>query len=192
MKGFQSRHAEDTDFLFRFNAGAHTLVENPEVLTRYRKHEQAGVEPQKMDDRLGILEDHVRLLERYAQVRPVDPLPHRHLAMLYLEWDDKSRAIEHLEFLDASEQKSASYAIELARRYAAVSEWDLAWAKITRATQLSPFDPGHRELAATVALRRNDLPSAERHILALTELEPQHELHKKRLEAVRRKMDGEG
>jgi len=61
------RHAEDTDFLFRFNAGEHRLVENPAPLTRYRKHEQEGVAPQKMDDRLGILEDHVRLLERYAE-----------------------------------------------------------------------------------------------------------------------------
>ncbi len=134
----------------------------------------------------------VPLLEHYARVRPVDPLPHRHLARLYLESDDKSRAIEHLEFLDAREQSSPSYAIELARRYAAISEWDRAWAKISRATQISPFDAGHRELAATVALRRGDYASAERHIVALTELEPQHELHQKRLEAVRRKMSGEG
>jgi len=66
------RHSEDTEFLFRFNLNAHRLLENPEVLTLYRKHEQEGVEPQKMDNALGILKDNLRVLERYAD-RAADP-----------------------------------------------------------------------------------------------------------------------
>ena len=122
----------------------------------------------------------------------MDPSPHRYLARLYLDIDQGESAIPHLEFLDGREQKTAAYAIELARQYAAIKDWDNAWDKISRAVEIAPFDPGHRELAATVALRRGDYVAAERHILALTELEPQHELHKKRLEAVRKRRRGEG
>ncbi|MDX2115460.1 MAG: hypothetical protein SFZ24_07550 [Planctomycetota bacterium] len=131
----------------------------------------------------------IPLLERYAAARPVDPMPHRHLARLYLAGPEPEKAIEHLEYLDAREQKSAAYAVELSRRYAALEEWDRAGAKAERATQIAPFDPAHREFAATVAIRRGDLATAERHVLALTELEPQQPIHKQRLERVRAMRD---
>lgn len=132
----------------------------------------------------------VSLLERYAAACIVDPLPHRQLAKLYLDEDfgTKSDAIPHLEYLDAREVNSAAYAIALARRYAARQQWQLAKNKAERATQVSPFDADYRELAATVALKMNDLKTAERHILALTDLEPDREIHTKRLAAVREKM----
>lgn len=137
----------------------------------------------------------VPLVERYAKARPVDPKPHRLLARMYLEAADAdvsqlatqaAAAIPHLEFLDAREQKSPTLAMELARRYAATGQLALAKAKAERATQISPFDPRPRELAATIALQSKDLVNAERHIVALTKIEPDREIHARRLEAIAR------
>ncbi len=127
-------------------------------------------------------------LEAYAAARPIAEEPHRLLARIYLGSDDHATrlgAIEHLEFLDAREQRSAAYAIELARLYASASEWDLASAKSERATTIAPFDADVRELAARIAIKSGRLGDAERHILALTQIEPDRELHTRRLEAVR-------
>jgi tetratricopeptide (TPR) repeat protein len=130
------------------------------------------------------------LLERYAELRPVDPMPHRQLARLYLRSDTPQRAVPHLEFLDAREVWSDTYAIELARLHAAAGRWDNATAKAERATHVSPFDPGNREVAAQVALGRRDFATAERHLLALVDLEPGQKRHVERLEALRRMSGG--
>ncbi|MBX3359726.1 MAG: hypothetical protein KF745_15000 [Phycisphaeraceae bacterium] len=129
----------------------------------------------------------VPLLERYAAARPVDPLPHRLLAKYYLagNGDGPDAAIPHLEYLDAREQKSPAYAAELARRYAATGNWDAAFAKAERATQIAPYDPQERELAASVAIKKSDFAAAERHLTALTQLEPDRPIHKQRLEALK-------
>lgn len=132
----------------------------------------------------------MELLERYARVRAVDPMPHRVLARFYLETDESSRAIGHLEYLDAREQRSAVYAVELARLYAAAGEWEKAQAKALRAIGIAPFDGDHRELAATVAIRRGDLAGAELQLVALSELEPERKQHQKRLEALRKMRAG--
>ncbi|MBL0921409.1 MAG: hypothetical protein IBJ10_04685 [Phycisphaerales bacterium] len=152
--------------------------EHPDLLEAVLQHElaQTGGEP---------TQDMVELLTRYAAARPVDPLPHRHLARLRLASDDPSSAIPHLEYLDVREQKSAAYAIELSRRYAAIQDLDRADAKALRATQIAPFNASYREFAARVALLRKDYAAAERHIAALTELEPDRPEHAQRLERVR-------
>jgi tetratricopeptide (TPR) repeat protein len=133
------------------------------------------------------------LIERYAAARPVDPKPHRLLARMYLAQADAdpaalaaeaAKAIPHLEFLDQREQKTATYAMELARRYAATGEMARATAKAERATQIDPFNPRPRELAATIAIQAKDFATAERHIRALTLIEPDREIHKQRLEAL--------
>lgn len=129
------------------------------------------------------------LLERYAAARSVDPKPHRLLAQLYLDSGEWERAIPHLEYLDAREQKTPAYATELARRYAARREMPGAMAKAERATQLAPYDARPRELAAAVAIQAGELRTAERHILALTMLEPDRAIHRDRLEAIRKRID---
>lgn len=135
------------------------------------------------------------LLERYAQARPVDPKPHRLLAQYFLASTDSSdagKAIAQLEYLDAREQKTPAYAIELAKRYfARNAPGDLAnaMAKAERATQVSPYSAPPRELAATIAIKAGDLAAAERHILALTILEPTRPIHQQRLEAVRKMLN---
>lgn len=135
------------------------------------------------------------LILKYAAARPVDPKPHRLLAKMYLDeaasdpallGSQAARAIPHLEYLDAREQRTPLYAMELARRYAALGDFTKASAKAERATQIAPYDARPRELAATVAIQSKDLPTAERHIVALTVLEPDREIHRKRLEAVRK------
>jgi len=134
----------------------------------------------------------VPLLERYAAARPVDPLPHQLLARIYLSaaagatinGKGPEGAIEHLEYLDAREQGSATYAAELARQYSARQDWPRAMAKAERAATIAPYDADYRELAATVALRQKDYQTALRHITALTLLEPGREIHTRRLEAV--------
>lgn len=140
------------------------------------------------------------LLERYAKARPVDPLPHQTLAKLYLALkpdeeiggEGSKGAIPHLEYLDAREQGSPTYAAELARLYAALKEWDKAAAKAERATTIAPYDAQLRELAATVALQHKDYPTALRHITALTVLEPDRAIHKQRLEAIKKRMTDAG
>lgn len=134
----------------------------------------------------------IPLLERYAEARPVDPLPHRLLARLYLNGAGAGpeAAIPHLEYLDARETNSPTYAVELARRYAAAKRLEEAAAKAERATRIAPFDADYRELAAALALQNGDHDGAERHIRALTVIEPDREVHKQRLEAVRRLRGG--
>lgn len=128
--------------------------------------------------------DLLPLLERYAAARPVDPMPHKLLASYHLASATPERAVPHLEYLDAREQHSPGYAAELARRHAAAGDMTRAVEKATRATQIAPYDPSYRELAATIALRAGDRAMAERHIRALTTLEPDREIHKRRLEAL--------
>jgi len=126
------------------------------------------------------------LLERYAAARPVDPMPHRLLAKVYLASSEPARAIPHLEYLDAREQYSAAYAAELARRYGAIGEFAAAGRYAERATMIAPFNGNYRELAATVAIRLKDWDTAERHLTALVDLEPTRDVHKRRLEALGR------
>lgn len=135
----------------------------------------------------------IPLLERYAAVRPVDPLPHKLLARLYMasSAETEDRAIEHLEYLDAREQNSPAYAAELARRYGALKRYEPAEAKAERATQIAPFNASMRELAATASLLAGDLGAAERHIAALTVLEPDRPVHAQRLQKVREKRGAE-
>lgn len=139
-------------------------------------------------------EEMVPLLERYAKARPVDPLPHKLMVKLYTEraagedWaaDRAAKAVPHLEYLDAREQGSPAFAAELARAYLVLGNKEGAAAKADRACTIAPYDAGLRELAATIALTRKDYAAAERHIVALTKLEPDREIHRKRLEAVRK------
>lgn len=131
----------------------------------------------------------IPLLERYAAARPADPAPRRHLARLALRGemeDSPARVLEHLEYLDSREMRSPAYALALAERYAKKGEMDAAWAKARRAAMMAPFDAGVREQAARIALLRGDRDAAERELVALTVIEPDRELHARRLEALRR------
>ena len=57
--------AEDTAFLFDFNTQGLKLVENPDVLALYCKHDGSEAEPQKIDSRCTLATDHIALLESF-------------------------------------------------------------------------------------------------------------------------------
>ncbi len=178
----------------------------PEMVTKwleqYPRHPDAlelAVDNAVLQNKGRATPDIELLINRYAAARPVDPKPHRLLARMYLEAaatdganlnEQAAKAIPHLEFLDQREQKLPTYAMELARRYGALGDLAKAGASAERATQIDPFNPVPRELAATIAIQSKDLASAERHIEALTQIEPTRDIHKQRLEAIR-KMRGE-
>lgn len=128
------------------------------------------------------------LIERCAQARPGDPTPHKLLAALFLDESspahDAAKAIEHLEFLDAREQNSASLSVQLARLYAAKGDWDKAWAKAIRACTVAPYEAANREFAATVAIKRGDFDGAKWQLEALKILEPDRPIHAQRLRAL--------
>lgn len=153
--------------------------DHPDLLELYLQ-EQITINGGVIDERL------IELLERYAAARPVDPMPHQNLARLYLDSDEPWRAIPHLEFLDARENYSAAYASRLARLHTARGNREKAFEYATRATRVAPFDATNREIAAAASIQAGELREAERHILALTEIEPDREQHRLRLDAVRR------
>ena len=134
----------------------------------------------------------IEIARRLANARPVATSAHRVLARHHLaEWEagrsDGVQAIEHLEFLDAREVHSPTFATQLARLYASVDDWDMALRKAERATHLSPFDADYRELAASVAIRSQRLDRARHHIEALIRIEPDRTIHQRRLEALRQR-----
>jgi hypothetical protein len=131
-----------------------------------------------------IDEEMVGLLEAMSRARPVAELPHRLLARHFLETGQPDEAIEHLEFLDVRASYEPAFAASLAELYAQRNEDELATAKAERATQVSPFDPRLRELAARVAIATDRLSDARRHIEALILLEPDRQQHFRRLEAI--------
>ncbi|MBL4810468.1 MAG: hypothetical protein JKY43_10485 [Phycisphaerales bacterium] len=137
-------------------------------------------------DRLS--DEQLTLLEQIILVRPVDEMPHKRLARHYLASEsvgDRARAIPHLEFLDAREVHSVAYADQLAELYALAGNHELALAKAIRTTRIAPFDARAREQAARMALLNNDLNMAEHHLNALISIEPDREVHKRRLESLK-------
>ncbi|MBZ0172572.1 MAG: hypothetical protein K8E66_09355, partial [Phycisphaerales bacterium] len=177
--------AADIGFVKRWR---HEHPEQPqlaELALMLRLEELGSDQNARLDDEtIGLLRD-------LAEMLPIAEQPHRLLARHFLAGTDPAGAIEHLAFLDAREQNSAVYAMELAGLYAGRGEMDQARKKAERAARIVPFDADVREFAARVALKiavsgeRSAFKDAERHILALTEIEPGIELHKRRLEQVR-------
>jgi cellulose synthase operon protein C len=130
----------------------------------------------------------IGLLERYAELRPVDPFPHKKLAQIWTQRGDAAKAIPHFEYLDIREDKTAVYATKLASLYREAGELDKALEKATRAIHINPYHAPSRELAATIALELKQFPVAKQHVGALTLLEPDRPQHAKRLQAIEKLM----
>ena len=129
------------------------------------------------------------LLERYATLRPVDPFPHRVWAKLATGAGDLAAggdesAMKHLRELDLRADKDNIYALAIARNRRTAGDLPAAMAAAERAVRMNPFDASVRELAAAVAVEAGSLAAARVHIEALTVLEPDREIHRKRLERV--------
>ncbi len=142
------------------------------------------------DREIALGEREVELLERLAAARPVDPTPRRILTRHFMRSEEPARAIVHLEWLDAREEHSAAYAAELARRYEALGDLEAARKKAERVTRIAPFDAAGREAAARVSILVKDDANALRHLEALAMIEPDREIHGKRIEALRKLAGG--
>jgi predicted Zn-dependent protease len=129
------------------------------------------------------------LLERYAMLRPVDPLPHRVWARLagmeQLVSSGDAEAFGHLRELDLRADKDNVYALAIARNRRAADDLSAAGEAAERAVRMNPFDATVRELAAAIAVEGGRLDRAETHVQALVVLEPDRELHKTRLARIR-------
>lgn len=134
-----------------------------------------------------LTNEQLALLERMADLRPPDDAPHRRLARHYLAgetFEERLRAIPHLEFLDIREINSPAYAAELAELYAKTNRVELAAKKAERASAIAPFDATLREQAARYALIAGHVETAERHLIALIIIEPDRDIHQRRLDAL--------
>lgn len=162
-----------------------------ELLGKYPDHPdlvslRVGLTLSTMDERLD--ESVIELLEEAIRVRPVDEMPHKRLARHYLSsdsFDEQVRAIEHLEFLDVREVHTTAYADQLADLYAQTGDYERAFEKAIRSTQIAPFNASGREQAARMAMLNENFDAAEVQLRALIEIEPSREIHQKRLEALK-------
>lgn len=127
-----------------------------------------------------------RWITRYAAARPVDPWAHRTLVRLANERGDPEAAIGSLQLLERSDNYSAAWSKRLADLHRAAGRLVPAQRALERALRCEPYNATFREDAATVALQRADTAAALHHIQALVILEPDRELHRKRLDAIKK------
>lgn len=109
----------------------------------------------------------------------------RQAASLAILSADPAQAQPHLEWLADRALTTPQPALELARLHVSYRDWAAAAVAINRAISIAPYDASLRELAAAIAIEQHDTAEAERHILALIDLEPQRPRHRQRLEALR-------
>jgi cellulose synthase operon protein C len=132
-----------------------------------------------------------QLLERYAKLRPVDPLPHRVWARLAtdasgnIDAGGDESALFHLRELDIRSDKDNIFALAIARNRRVAGDLPAALESAERAVRMNPFDAPVRELAAAIAVEAHRYDQAEIHIEALVALEPDRAVHRQRLERIR-------
>ena len=135
----------------------------------------------------------ISALRSMSESLPIAETPHRLLARHFLAGSGAERldAIPHLAFLDAREQHSASYAMELAALLTEAGRPADALTYAERGVRIAPFDADAREFAARIALKaaidgdRDRFADAEQHIAALTVIEPMVARHAARLARIR-------
>ncbi len=169
-------------------------AEITELLEQYPDHPQLitlqlGAELAGAQDTLSA--EQIRILKHAIKVRPTDDTPHRRLARHYMASQDPAdqlKAIPHLEYLDAREIHSPAYAGQLALLYAQRGNNYKAIQSALRAVAIAPFDADQRERAARVALIVEDYEQARHQLEALTIIEPDREIHQRRLDALKSKL----
>ena len=177
--------AQSIPTLAQINALLDQYPDHPQLITL-----QIGIALVGADTRLSP--NLVALLEHAITIRPTDEAPHQRLAKHYLAgetFDEQAKAIPFLEYLDAREINSPAFAAELSLLYAQSNQPDLAMSKALRAVSIAPYDADQRERAARVALLTNNTPQARHQLEALTALEPDRDIHRRRLDALNKRTD---
>lgn len=175
-----------------------TVAEINTLLGQYPDHPQLitlriGIALVDADTRLN--ESQVAMLTHSIKIRPTDESPHRRLAKHYLasdSFDERKQAIPFLEYLDARETYSPAFAGELALLYAQADQPDhakFAMQKALRAVSIAPYDADQRERAARVALLTSNMDEAVHQLEALIALEPDRQIHQRRLDALNKRIN---
>ncbi|BAM03429.1 peptidase MA family metallohydrolase [Phycisphaera mikurensis] len=131
-------------------------------------------------------------VERYALARPVDPWPQTALADLALAAGNADLAAAHLSVLERSDGMTARSARLLMELYSRDDRPAAALAAAQAALLRQPYDAGLREDAAALALRAGEPAEALFQVEQLVRLEPDEPLHRRRLEAVRNRVETSG
>jgi tetratricopeptide (TPR) repeat protein len=103
----------------------------------------------------------VDVWKKIAALRPVDELPHKRLAGLYLQLHQNQNAIAELKILDDLSLKNNAYAKAIARLYAELADWPAARDSATRAVWINPYDMQAHQLLASAYEKLGDTKSAE-------------------------------
>lgn len=127
-------------------------------------------------------------VKAYQQARPVDPWADRELARLALKRGESETAVSALLSLDKIEGDAPEYAVELARVYRARKDFDRALRFAERALLREPYNATYRESAATIAVQMGNLERAAFHVESLELLEPERDIHPRRLAAIYRRL----
>ena len=127
-------------------------------------------------------------VQDYAAARPVDPWTQRQVVMLAQQLGRPREAVAALEVLDRQDNESGAWGYQLAQLHRAAGELPQAQDAARRALLREPYNAKFRELAATIALQRQDLELALHHLKALPLLEPGRATHQVRLAAILHKM----
>ncbi|MAB83448.1 MAG: hypothetical protein CMJ24_08435 [Phycisphaerae bacterium] len=130
-------------------------------------------------------------LKTYVGIRPSDPLGHRLLADWFKRSAQDDLAIPHLEVLASVESDDPAPVLELALAFRQAGRADEALATMRRCVAIDPYDPSLRESTAALAIEAGRFTVAKEMIESLMLLEPDQPRHRRRLEAIRLRIEGE-
>jgi len=128
-------------------------------------------------------------LNIYAELVPVDPWPHFGLVTIARKNNDLGSALDSLIMIEQYEQTHGRWALALAEHFRVQGDFAKALDYATLALNREPYQPRYRELAAAIALQLGDLETALFHLEAMPLLEPEAEIHQRRIDAVKRQLD---
>jgi hypothetical protein len=118
--------------------------------------------------------------EEINKLRPVDELPHKRLAALYLskQVNQPQKAIDHLIALHQVELKDNRYAKRISRLYRDTNQLDKAQQYALQSVYIDPYDLNAHELLAEMAEKANDAKTLEREQRVIGELKQLAEARK--------------
>ena len=106
--------------------------------------------------------------EQIAKLRPMDDLPHKRLAGLYMKLDRDEDAARHLQALSRIELSDNRYAKRIAEIFQKSGKLDKATAAAVQAVYINPYDPAAHELLAGLydATGKSDEATMEREVMS--------------------------